>query len=92
LRLHYPPKVPDFGTRSFLVVLWCTNVPGGGFVLDFNFLSVCFFILGARGSVADWSTMQQVGRSRIRFPLRSLDFSINLILPGELWPWGQLSL
>jgi hypothetical protein len=21
LRLHYPPKVPDFGTRSFLVVL-----------------------------------------------------------------------
>jgi hypothetical protein len=31
-------------------------------------------------------TMPQAGRSRFRFPMRSLDFSIDLILPAELRP------
>jgi hypothetical protein len=26
--------------------------------------------------------MQQAGRSRVRFPMRSLDFSVDLIIPG----------
>jgi hypothetical protein len=45
-----------------------------------------------RGSVVGWGTTLQVGRSRIRFPTRPLDFSIELILPVALWPWGRLSL
>jgi hypothetical protein len=46
---------------------------------------------GARGSVVGWGTMLQAGRSRDQFPMRSLDFSINLILPATLWPWSRLS-
>jgi hypothetical protein len=37
-------------------------------------------------------TMLQTGRSRVRFPIRSSDFSIYLILLAALWPWGRLSL
>jgi hypothetical protein len=39
---------------------------------------------GARGSVVGLRTMRQAGRSRVRFPMRSLDFSIDLILPAAL--------
>jgi hypothetical protein len=36
--------------------------------------------------------MLQAGRSRVRFPTRSMDFLIDLILPVALWPWGRLTL
>jgi hypothetical protein len=32
--------------------------------------------------------MLQVGRSRVRVPLRWI-FSIDLIFPAVLWPWGH---
>jgi hypothetical protein len=43
---------------------------------------------GARGSVVGCGTVLQAGRSRVRIPLRSLDFSVDLTLPAVLSSWG----
>jgi hypothetical protein len=56
------------------------------------FLKVLIVNFGARGSVVGWRTILQIGRSRVRIPRRSLDFSIYPILPAALWPWGRLGL
>jgi hypothetical protein len=33
--------------------------------------------------------MLRTGRLRVRFLMRSFDFSIDLILPAVLWSWGS---
>jgi hypothetical protein len=47
---------------------------------------------GELHNVVSRGNMPQAGRSRVRFPMRSLDFSIDLILPAAVLPWSLLSL
>jgi len=49
-------------------------------------------IIGAHSGAVCWDTALQTGRSRVRFPMFSLKFFIDIILPAALWPWGWLSL
>jgi hypothetical protein len=51
-----------------------------------------YFISWARSSVVGWGTMLQTRRSLVQFPMRSLVFSIHLILPATLLPLSPLSL
>ena len=58
-----------------------------------NLLLQCIIIVtGARGGAVGWGTALQAGRSRVLFPMVSLEFFIDIILKAALWPWGWLSL
>ena len=46
----------------------------------------------ARCGAGGWGTALQAGRSRVRFPMVSLEFFIDIILPTALRPWHRLSL
>jgi hypothetical protein len=54
----------------------------------------CFLFceIRAHDSIVSWGTMRQARRSRVAFPMRSLDFSVDLTLRAALWPWGRLGL
>ena len=47
---------------------------------------------GIRGDAVGWDTALKAGRSRVRFPMVSLEFFIDIILPAALCPWGWLNL
>jgi hypothetical protein len=49
-------------------------------------------MVGARGAAVGWRTELQAGRLRVRFPMVSLEFFIDIIVSVALWPWGRLSL
>ena len=46
----------------------------------------------ARGGAVGSGTALQAGRSRVLFPVVTLKFFIDIILPAALWPWGRLSV
>jgi len=46
------------------------------------------FSKGVRGDAVGSSAALQAGRSRVQFPMASLEFFIDIILPAVIWPWG----
>ena len=61
-------------------------------VAETGFVKYCSALCGLRGGAVCWGTALQGGRSRDRFPMVSLEFFIDVILPAPLLPWGSLSL
>jgi hypothetical protein len=51
-----------------------------------------YSLIGARVGAVGWGSALQIGRSRVRSPILSLEFFIDITLPAALWPWGWHSL
>jgi hypothetical protein len=60
----------------------------------FKFCSILIWSLTCEGTFGGMLLVAQLveaqaGRSRFRFPMVSLEFFIDIILPATLWPWGS---
>ena len=67
--------------NAFMCVCVCVYVCM--YVCIYIYIYIYIYIcVGARGSAAGWGTALQVGRSRVRFPVVSLEFFIDIILPA----------
>jgi len=51
-----------------------------------NVLKALQYFKGACHSAVGWGIVLQVGRSWVWFPMVSMEFFINIILPAALWP------
>ena len=64
-------------------------------LLLFNIITKLKIIISTeilQGGAVSCGTALQAGRSRVLFPILSLEFFIEVILSAALWHWGSLSL
>ena len=73
------------------ILIYCDNtIPSEGVTSKGNANGFYIRVLNYRGM---WwhrgrGTALQTRRSLVRFLMVSLEFFIDIILPGTLWPWG----
>jgi len=62
-------------------------------VVGWHHITSCLYVTrGVRSGTVGGGTAVQAGRSRVRFPMVSLELFIAIILPAALWLWCLLSL
>jgi hypothetical protein len=73
LGVHMLSKQVLFNFTYYLIHWWCNSYRRTTTIYIFVLL-----LKRARDTVVGWGIMLQAGRSRVLFPMRSLDFSIDL--------------
>jgi len=80
-------------TIPYRTVIYCFSFSKQCSVLEVHSCTDCWQILfplwypcGVRGGAFGWDTALQVGRSRVRFPMVSLEFFIDIILRPHYGP------
>jgi hypothetical protein len=89
---HYKVYVSPFKRTNEVLRIFCNEISTVRvfpYVLFTSFI-LRFIVLKAPNFC--WGTVLQAGRSRVQFPMRSLDFSIDLTLPSALLLWGRVSI
>jgi hypothetical protein len=90
IRFHY---ISSFGDIYLVAAYPLLNKLQNKLVTVIYIIVIIYINLRlAQGSKIDLGPMLQTKRSRVLFPMRSLELSIRLILPAALWPWGRPSL
>ena len=65
---------------------WLNHINYEGLIFEHLLFYIDSVMWGLRGSAVGWGTALQAGRSRVRIPVGSFGFFIDLILPAAPWP------
>ena len=76
-----------FENRAVCEIMWENIVEVGRTQMVIWRVRIACWIRKATGRAVAYTTLQ-TGRSRVRFPMVSLEFFIDIILPAALWPWS----